>query len=257
MPCPVCCRLQEQPELHSVLYNTEGDPKPTECIRVDGASNEGPSHEEVQYWWTERHLAQAKVVTLATTRSSGSSNLNIVELQNSCLAHAHSSMFIPSTLHGSPISNETGKIDYDGLHKNLSTAIDVYIQRCNHAPIGLTEINLYRGAKFDQNKRENILVYLKGSKNERRKLQEENPEHYAGLGSKSTPFSAWTTFSIYIFPQMLLPSRVPSSSMSRRKTRQVASLVSRWSYYWFSSPSCARFLPSLGCFKLPRLQSKL
>ena len=176
MPCPVCCRLQEQPELHSVLYNTEGDPKPTECIRVDGASNEGPSHEEVQYWWTERHLAQAKVVTLATTRSSGSSNLNIVELQNSCLAHAHSSMFIPSTLHGSPISNET---DYDVLHKNLSTATDVYIQRCNHAPIGLTEVNLYRGAKFDLNKPENLLVYLKGSKNERRKLQEENPEHYA------------------------------------------------------------------------------
>ena len=170
--------LQEQPELHSVFCNTEGDPKPIECIRVDGARNEEPSHEEVQYWWTERHLAQAKVVTLVTTRSSGSSYLNRGELQNGCLARAHSNLFILSTLDGSPISNETGKIDYDVLHKNLSTASDVYIQRCNHTPIGLTEINLYRGAKFDLNKWENLLVYLKSSKNERRKLQEENPEHY-------------------------------------------------------------------------------
>ena len=170
--------LQEQPEFHLVFYNTEGDPQPIECIRVDGASDEGPSHEEVQYCWSERHLVQAKVVTLVTTRSSGSSYLNRVELQNGCLVRAHSNLFIPSTLHGSPISNET---DYDVLHKNLSTAIDVYTQRCNHAPIGLTEVNLYRGAKFDLNKPENLLVYLKGSKNERRKLQEENPEHYATL----------------------------------------------------------------------------
>ena len=182
MPCPACCTHKHAAGTARIafsFYNTEGDPKHIECIRVDGASNEGPSQEEVQYWWTERHLAQAKVVTLVTTRSSGSSYLIRVELQNSCLARAHSNLFIPSTLYGSPISNETGKIDYDVLHKNLSTAIDVHIQRCNHAPIGLTEINLYRGAKFDLNKRENLLVYLKGSKNERRKLQEENPEHYA------------------------------------------------------------------------------
>ena len=43
--------LQDQLELYS---------ESIECIRVDGASDEGLSHEEVQYWWTERHLALAK-----------------------------------------------------------------------------------------------------------------------------------------------------------------------------------------------------
>lgn len=28
------------------------------CIRVDEASDEGPSHQEVQYWWTVRHLSK-------------------------------------------------------------------------------------------------------------------------------------------------------------------------------------------------------
>ena len=31
-------------------------PKQIECIRVDGASDKGPSHEEVQFLWTERHF---------------------------------------------------------------------------------------------------------------------------------------------------------------------------------------------------------
>ena len=121
------------------------------------------------------------------------------------------------------------------LHKNLSTAIDVYIQRCNHTPIGLPEINLYRGAKFDLNKWENLLVYLKSSKNERRKLQEENPEHYAHFekvwGVRARHLVPGLPSQYIYFPPMLLPSRLPSSSMSRRKTRQVASLISRWSYY--------------------------
>lgn len=129
------------------------------CIRVDGANDEGPSHLEVQFWWTERHLQQANVVTLVTTRSSGSSYLNRVELQNGCLSRAHSNLFLPSTLHGSPISAETGKVDYDLLCRNLSTAIDIYIQRCTGAPCGHTQINLYRGAEFDQNKREKLLVF--------------------------------------------------------------------------------------------------
>ena len=50
------------------------------------------------------------VKALVTTRSSGSSYLNKVELQNGCLAKAHS---IPSTLGGSCFDIETGKIDRD------------------------------------------------------------------------------------------------------------------------------------------------
>ena len=77
-------------------------PKEIDCIRVDGASDEGPAHEVVQYWWTEWHIAHAKVATLVTSRSSGSSYLNRVELQNGCLSLGHSNTFIPSTLEGEP-----------------------------------------------------------------------------------------------------------------------------------------------------------
>ena len=31
-----------------------GKIKEIECIRVDGGGDEGPVHEEVQYWWTKR-----------------------------------------------------------------------------------------------------------------------------------------------------------------------------------------------------------
>ena len=30
--------------------------KRIECIRVDGATDEGPSHVKVQFWWCKRHL---------------------------------------------------------------------------------------------------------------------------------------------------------------------------------------------------------
>ncbi len=35
-----------------------------ECIRVDGAGDEGPSHLEVQYFWTKRHLEEGSLATL-------------------------------------------------------------------------------------------------------------------------------------------------------------------------------------------------
>ena len=64
-------RLEElQP---AFLHPDTGAPKAIDCVRVDGASDEGPSHEEVQYSWTERHLLRNKMATLVTTRSSGSS----------------------------------------------------------------------------------------------------------------------------------------------------------------------------------------
>lgn len=77
--------LSSQPEFHSVFNNaTTGCPKRIECIRVDGATDEGPSHDEVRFWWTVRHFKYKKVVTLISSRSSGSSYLNRVELQNGC-----------------------------------------------------------------------------------------------------------------------------------------------------------------------------
>ena len=43
---------------------SSGAPKQIECVRVDGASDEGPGHEEVQYWWTLRHIIKRKVAHL-------------------------------------------------------------------------------------------------------------------------------------------------------------------------------------------------
>lgn len=74
------------------------DKKLIECIRVDGAADEGPMHEEVQFVWAARHLSRPTLATLVTARNSGSSYLNRVELQNGCLALAHANVFIPSTL---------------------------------------------------------------------------------------------------------------------------------------------------------------
>ena len=76
------------------------EPKAIECIKVDGALDEGPGHEEVQYWWTLRHIQIKKFATFVTSRSSGSSYLNHIELQNGCLSRGHSNLFIPSTLGG-------------------------------------------------------------------------------------------------------------------------------------------------------------
>ena len=75
--------------------------RPIDCIRVDGASDEGPSHVEVQFHWTDRHVKHAKVATLVTSRHSGGSYLNRVELMNGGLSQAHANLFIPSTLSGS------------------------------------------------------------------------------------------------------------------------------------------------------------
>ena len=62
-----------------------------ECVRVDGASDEGPSHAEVQLMWSERHLQKEHAFTIVATRYSGGSYLNKVELLNGCIAQAHSS----------------------------------------------------------------------------------------------------------------------------------------------------------------------
>ena len=75
-----------------------------EFVRVDGASDEGPSVLEVMFLWTERHYTRQRLVTMVTTRCSGDSFLNPVELVNGHLARGHSNIFIPSTLNGSPVS---------------------------------------------------------------------------------------------------------------------------------------------------------
>ena len=69
----------------------------TLCGQVDEAGDEGPSHLEVQFWWTRQHVEEKKAVTLVSSCNSGASYLNHVELQNGCLALVHTNLFIPST----------------------------------------------------------------------------------------------------------------------------------------------------------------
>lgn len=131
-----------------------------DCIRVDGASDEGPSHLEVQYYWTKLHLEQSKVMTLVTTRHSGGSYLNRVELMNGGLSIAHSNMFIPSTLHGSNFSDNGGGVDENKLQKNLETAAEVYINRVN----GATPVTMIKGVQSNQTQRQKLLTFLKSTK---------------------------------------------------------------------------------------------
>ena len=80
--------LSDAAELHPAFTNpSTHNPKRLECIRVDGATDEGPSHDEVKFLWAARHLKRGKLVTLVSSRSSGSSYLNRVELQNGWPLH--------------------------------------------------------------------------------------------------------------------------------------------------------------------------
>ena len=154
--------------------------KEINCIRVDGATDEGPSHEAVQFWWTLWHFTQKKVATLVTTRSSRSSYLNRVELQNGCLSLGHSNTFIPSTLVGSCFNEETGTINQSKLKENLNMAISAYISRVDGCPCGDSIIKLFRGCDSQENqeKNEKLSIFLKGSKRAKEKLKSDNPHVY-------------------------------------------------------------------------------
>ncbi len=156
-----------------------GKKKEIECVRVDGGYDEGPSHLEVQYWWTVRHLKSSTRIELVTSRNSGSSFRNRVELQDGCLALGHANLFIPSTLHGS-CTVESGKVNEDVLAKNLASAIDVYISRVDGTPCASTEIHLVKGAENNGYQEENKLlkVLRKGKKKEKEELKRTYPEMY-------------------------------------------------------------------------------
>ena len=173
--------LSQMEDLIPVFHNLEtNSPKEIDCIRVDGASDEGPAHEVVQYYWTEWHINHGKTVTLVTSRCSGSSYLNRVELQNGCLSLGHSNTFIPSTLGGSCIDPHTGKVDQTKLKENLNLAITAYISRVDGCSCGETNTKLVRGSNSDpiQEVNNNLLTYLKGSKKSKDVLKAEMPALY-------------------------------------------------------------------------------
>lgn len=156
-----------------------GQPKPVYYIRVDGARDEGPSHEEVQFLWTAQHLESGSYATLVGCRNSGSSYLNSVELQNGCLSLGHANLFIPSTLGGSCVDSERGKIDQNKLRYNMDLVIDVYLNQVDGSLCGETTIRLFKGADSSERQRVRpyLIQYLKGSK-QREALQAEQPSLY-------------------------------------------------------------------------------
>ena len=138
-----------------------------DCIRVDGATDEGPSHYEVQFMWTERHINHDKICTIVTTRFVGGSYLNKVELQIGCLALGHSNVYIPSTING--LNFVDGELDSEKLIQNLEAAITVHTNTVNGTPCGGKPIHLMRGStdelcKKHQERRARLLIFLRGSK---------------------------------------------------------------------------------------------
>ena len=156
--------------------------KNIDCIRVDGGADEGPSHVEVQFRWTEWHLKEGRELTLVTTRNSGASCYNLVELQNGVVGRAHANLFIPSTLCGSA-ETETGGVSQDRLHENMEAALQVYLDRVNDIPFGSSVIKMYRGATDKhatelKDQRQNLLVYLRGTKAAKAELKKKEPNQY-------------------------------------------------------------------------------
>ena len=174
--------LEDTIQVQPVFCNpSTGDRKLVECVRVDGALDERPSHEEVQFLWTVRHLFKPTIATLITARSSGSSYLNRVELQNGCLALAHANLFIPSTLGGSCIDTKTGKVNREKYIANMNLATEVYISRVNGAPCGDGIIHLFKGADSSKNQveRKFLIQFLKGTKQQKKLLHIKHPKLYA------------------------------------------------------------------------------
>ena len=119
-----------------------GESKRIECVRVDGATDEGPGYHEVQFMWTERHFKRPTLTTLVTTRCSGDSFLNRVELQNGCLSRSHSNLFIPSSLTSEP-ADDNGDFSETKHKDNMREALKQYITRVDETPGMKTVIKLY------------------------------------------------------------------------------------------------------------------
>ena len=171
--------LQKQDALKSIFHQDSGFAKDIEFIRVDGASDKGPSHHEVQFLWTERHISRPTKVTLVTTRASGDSFLNRVELQNGCLGRGHSNLFIPSTLRGEPYDEE-GQFSETKHQENLEAALVQYIERVDGTSCMGTNISLYRGASDHTylERRNRLLRFLRGTEKERKELKEQHPRDH-------------------------------------------------------------------------------
>ena len=110
-----------------------------------------------------------------TSRHSGGSNLNRVELQNGCEAKARAGLFIPSTLNESNL-DMSGKLDNEKLTRNLEDAIGVYISRVQGATCADAKIQYYTGASSTEYQllREKLLKYLHAGNSQKAALEKEH-----------------------------------------------------------------------------------
>ncbi len=215
--------LEDVEEMLAALKPPDtGHPKPIDCIRVDGAVDEGPAHEEVQFWWTLRHIRRKKACTVVTSRSSGSSYLNRVELQNGCLSLGHADTFIPSTLAGSCMDIQTGVVDTAKFKQKMELAIQAYISRVNRSSCGETVIHLFKGANSEEQQRirAKLTIFLKGSKKAKCELQ-ECPDLYSWMES------VWKTGSLHMIADLLLQGGVYPSVVQGGKTKLRIHMVLR------------------------------
>ena len=95
----------------------------------------------------------------------------------------HANTFIPSTLGGSCLNPDTGCIDQQKLKENnyLDLAITAYISRVDGCPCGKTTIRLFRDSdsRTYQVIQKNLDILLKGSKKQKKVLEQAQPELYA------------------------------------------------------------------------------
>ena len=139
-------------------------------------------HEEVQYWWTRRHLETKSLATLVSTRNSGRSFKNRVELQNGCFSPGTCKHFHP--VNGSCVQN--GKVSEEILKKSMDLESDVCIySHVDKCPCVETVINLYKGAFSTELQHERLAIktFLKGKREEKELLKSEDSELYAKINS--------------------------------------------------------------------------
>ena len=106
--------------------------------------------------------------------------LNLVELQNGCMAITHVNLLIPSTLAGFNIDSETGKLHKERFTLNMKMTTVVYINWVNHCS---TIINLFRGADSTDCQKLQVLVlcFLKDSKQAKANVEKNHPEQFLNI----------------------------------------------------------------------------
>jgi len=90
-------------------------------------------------------------------------------------------LFIPSTLSGSCLDSKTGKVDSSKFKSNMQLSTEVYINRVNGCPCGEGTISLFEGAESAklQELRSVLIKFLKGTKQQKATLKENNSSMYA------------------------------------------------------------------------------